>query len=237
MRLNKFIATAGICSRRAADELIRQGKIKINGEKVTELATEVDESFDKVEYEGEIISLVTKKYYIVLNKPEGYITSAKDQFDRDSVMDLVSDINTRIYPVGRLDYNTSGLLIMTNDGDFANIVTHPKNNVYKTYIARINGTLKESELNKLRRGVKLNDGLTAPAKVEVLTLFNNKESEIQISIHEGKNRQVRRMFEAIGFRVLKLKRIAVGSVILGNLPEGRWRHMTSYEIESLRKIK
>ncbi len=234
MRINKFLAGAGVASRRKADDIIKSGRVFVNGERVTEMGVDIDPDFDRVEIDGVPVMLSEKKYYILLNKPKGYITTTKDQFGRASVTDLTQDISTRIYPVGRLDYNTSGLLIMTNDGDFANMITHPKNKIYKTYIARVKGFPTVEAIHSLRRGVELDDGITAPAKVEVIKSYPTGV-DIKISIYEGRNRQVRRMVEAIGLTVAELKRISVGSILLGHVPEGKWRHLTEREIETLRR--
>lgn len=227
MRINKYIASCGICSRRRADELVKSGAVTVNGVIVTDFA-DIAEN-DTVTVNGEIIGLQKTKYYIALNKPEGYITSVGDDRGRPAVTDLVSDLNARIFPVGRLDFNTSGLLLMTNDGDFANRVTHPRRNVYKTYIAHIKGFPDYTALNILRRGVLLDDGKTLPAKAEVIKAYPGG-CDVKISIHEGRNRQIRRMFSALGFEVLSLCRTEVGNVMLGNIPLGRWRHLTSGEI-------
>lgn len=230
MRLNKFIASAGVSSRRNADELIKKGRVSLNGEIVTEMGIDVSDE-DIVEVDGRVISEEKKKYYIVLNKPKGYITTTNDQFGRNSVTDLTKDINARLFPVGRLDCNTEGLLMMTNDGNFANSVTHPRNKVYKTYIARVFGFPSIAQIQTLKKGVQLEDGITAPAKVEIIKEYP-RGVDIKISIYEGRNRQIRRMIEAIGFEVTDLKRVAVGNLLLGHLPSGKWRHMTEREVGS-----
>ena len=169
----------------------------------------------------------------MLNKPKNYVTTVSDDLGRPTVMHLVSDINARIYPVGRLDFDTTGLLIMTNDGDFANILTHPKHTVNKTYIARIDKMLSEEQLQRLQRGIELDGVMTAPARAE--NIKRPKHGfEVKITIHEGRNRQVRRMLEAVGVNVMSLKRISVGSLTLGNLPEGKWRALSDAEINKLR---
>ena len=169
----------------------------------------------------------------MLNKPVGYVSTAKDQFDRPTVVDLVKkDINTRIFPVGRLDYDTEGLLLMTNDGDFTYKITHPKYHVEKTYIAMIKGGMKVADMNKLRRGMRVEDYTTSPAKAEIMDAVEGY-TYVKITIHEGKNRQVRKMFETLGYTVAALQRISIGQVELGNLPLGRWRHLTSHEINCL----
>ena len=233
VRLQKYIAMCGAASRRKAEELIEAGRVRVNGKPVREQGVKVEIGADKVVLDGRELSLNTKKYYIMLNKPAGYISAVHDQFDRPTVVDLLSEeIKTRIFPVGRLDYETEGLLLLTNDGDFTYRVTHPKFELGKTYIATVGAGLTVSGINALRRGVKLEEFKTSPADVEILDAEAGK-TRIKITIHEGKNRQVRRMFEAIGVRVLHLQRVSVGTVELGNLPLGRWRHLTSHEINYL----
>ena len=237
VRLQKYIAMCGEASRRAAEELILSGKVSVNGNIITEQGVKVEIGADKVTVSGKLIKPEQNNYYIMLNKPLGYISSTKDQFDRPTVTDLIKDeIKARIFPVGRLDYDTEGLLLMTNDGDFAYKITHPKHNVEKTYIAAIKGGLTEAKINKLRRGVTLSDGfLTAPADVRIIDAKAGN-TLVKITIHEGKNRQVRRMFEAVGSGVVALKRVSINGINLGNLPVGRWRHLTSHEISKLKNL-
>lgn len=235
VRLQKYIAMCGEASRRGAEALIEEGKIKVNGKKITEQGVKVEIGADKVELSGKLIKPIEKLYYIMLNKPVGYVSTVKDQFDRPTVVDLVEeDLKVRLYPVGRLDYDTEGLILLTNDGDFSYKITHPKHNVNKTYIAVLKGGITIKGLNALREGVKLDDGfVTSGANVEILDAKSGM-TMVKITIHEGKNRQVRRMFEAVGSKVKELKRISIDSVELGNLPLGRWRHLTSYEISKLK---
>ncbi|MGN0150319.1 MAG: pseudouridine synthase [Clostridia bacterium] len=233
VRLQKYIAMSGIASRRAAEGIIAEGRVKVNGKTVTEQGVKVEIGADKVDVDNKPIKLKDKKYYIMLNKPVGYVSTVKDQFDRPTVVDIIKeDIDTRIFPVGRLDYDTEGLLLLTNDGDFTYRVTHPKFHMDKTYIATIKGGMTISGINHLRRGVKIEDYVTSPAEVEILDAFDGKTT-VKITIHEGKNRQVRKMFEAIGCKVIGLQRIKIGIVELGHLPLGRWRHLTSHEINYL----
>ena len=233
VRLQKYIAMCGKASRRGAEQMITDGRVRVNGERVVQLGTKVEIGADTVAVDGVELTAVKKKYYIMLNKPAGYLSTVSDDFDRPTVIDLLSEeIKTRIFPVGRLDYETEGLLLMTNDGDFAYRVTHPKFELGKTYVATVGAGLTIAGLNKLRRGVRLEEFKTSPAEVELLN-SDAKKAVVKITIHEGKNRQVRRMFEAIGCRVLDLKRISIGRVELGNLPEGRWRYLTSHEISYL----
>lgn len=236
VRLQKYIAMCGVASRRKAEELIAKGKIKVNGKIVSEAGTKVEIGADMVELGGEVIKAVSKKYYIMLNKPIGYVSTASDQFERPTVVDLVSeDIQTRIFPVGRLDYETEGLLLLTNDGDFTYRVTHPKFRVEKTYIAILKGGITIRALNMLRRGVDIGDFVTSPAEVEIMEAEAGK-TMLKIVIHEGKNRQVRRMLETVGARLEYLQRIKIGKVELGNLPLGRWRYLTSHEINYLKNL-
>ena len=233
MRLQKFIAECGIASRRSAEKIIESGRVYVNGELVDYMGCVIDPDCDVVEIDGRVIEPENKKYYIALNKPKNYVTTVSDDLGRPTVMQLVSDINARIYPVGRLDFDTTGLLIMTNDGEFANILTHPKHIVNKTYIARVDKPLDENQLERLRKGIDLDGSLTSPAKAENIKR-PQKGFEVKITIHEGKNRQVRRMLDAVGANVMSLKRISVGSLTLGNLPEGKWRRLSDAEINKLR---
>ena len=233
MRINKYIASCGVCSRRKADELIKDGKVKVNSETIYDFA-DVNPDFDGVEVDGRVINVEETKYYIALNKPKGFLTSVSDDRGRRCVTELIEDVNARLFPVGRLDYNTSGLLLLTNDGEFANNVMHPRKEVYKTYLAHVSGKLHSFTIETLKKGVILDDGeKTAPAKVEIVK-DHPASCDVNISIREGKNRQVRRMFEALGHEVLELKRVSVGDVSLGNIPLGKWRHLTKQEIRSFK---
>lgn len=235
VRLQKYIAMSGLASRRAAEGMIDEGRVKVNGKKVTEQGIKVEIGCDSVTVDNKPVELKDKKYYIMLNKPSGYVSTAKDQFDRPTVVDIVKEeVGTRIFPVGRLDYETEGLLLMTNDGDFTYKITHPKFQKDKTYIAVINGGISITDLNKLRKGVRVEDYVTSAAEVEILDAVGGKTA-IQITIHEGRNRQVRKMFDSLGYTVSALKRIKIGELELGNLPVGRWRHLTSHEINCLLK--
>ncbi|MBE7013312.1 MAG: rRNA pseudouridine synthase [Ruminococcaceae bacterium] len=235
MRLQKYLALCGVASRRAAEKLIVDGRIAVNGVVVTELGTKVS-SGDKVTFDGKPVSGGESKIYIALNKPTGVLSSASDDRGRRTVVDLVSGDfpdGVRLYPVGRLDYDTEGLIFLTNDGDFTYKVTHPKHSINKTYEAVINGRLTEDEIVSLCRGVDIGDFVTSPAVADIIREEKDK-SVVQITIHEGKNRQVRKMFEAVGHRVLKLKRISVGNVKLGNLKSGKWRELSEREIKILK---
>lgn len=234
MRLNKYIASAGICSRRKADELIANGNVKVNGAVVKEMGYIVYEE-DSVVVNGKPIEAVGRKVYVAVNKPLGYITSMDDDKDRLTVADLVSDIPERVFPVGRLDYNTTGLLIMTNDGDLTYTLTHPKHEVWKTYVATVAGVISNQRLAKLRKGVDIGGFITSPAQVKVLKQ-NPRSAVVEISIHEGKNRQIRKMFAAVGNRVQSLERVAIGEIKLGRLMTGHYRKLTQQEIEYLKSL-
>lgn len=223
---------AGIASRRKAEELIKQGLVKVNGEVLTELGYQLEEN-DEVEVNGELIRSFDKKVYYMLNKPKGYVTTVKDQFARPCVLDLVSsEVKERIYPAGRLDYNTEGLLILSNDGEFVNLITHPKNQIEKKYIAVINGKIREENIEKLKRGVVVDKKMTSPAKVFLSEIFKDK-CVVEITIREGRNRQVRKMFEAVGHHVIDLKRVTVGPLELGSLKTGRIRKLNPNEVQAL----
>ena len=234
MRLNKYIADAGICSRRKADELIKNGGVKVNGAVVREPGMQV-EGGDVVQVNGKTIEGVGKKIYVAVNKPVGYITSMDDDRDRPTVAELVTDIPERLFPVGRLDYNTSGLLIMTNDGQLTYALTHPKHEVYKTYIAKVAGVISEARIAKLRRGVDIGGFITSPARVKVIKQMP-RHAIVEISIREGKNRQVRKMFAAVGNKVQQLERVAIGEIKLGRLMEGHYRKLNREEIEYLKGL-
>ncbi|MBC5996812.1 rRNA pseudouridine synthase [Romboutsia ilealis] len=238
MRINKYIASCGVASRRKAEEIILDRRVKVNGEIVTELSFNIDENKDVVEIDEKLISLSENYVYIVLNKPEGYITTVKDQFDRPSVLDLVTDIKERVYPIGRLDYETSGLLILTNDGDLTYKLTHPKHEVDKTYVALVKGHPTYEELKNFRDGLEIEDYKTAPAKIRVVDVNEEKNySKCEIKIHEGRNRQVRKMCKAINHPVLRLRRVAMGDIKLRGLKIGEYRHLTKEEVEYLKGIK
>lgn len=235
-RLQKFLAEAGVASRRKSEQLILDGKIKVNGKTVTTLGTKIDPIRDKVLYKDKVVT--TKEVdmvYIMLHKPEGFVTTAKDQFNRPSVLDLIKNIKGRIYPVGRLDYDTSGLLLLTNDGDLTYKLTHPKHDVDKTYIAKVYGTPDDMDLQIFRRGVYIDNVRTKPAKIQVLEK-GDRLATVEISIHEGKNRQVRKMCEAMKHPVAQLRRVATGDLELGDLAKGKYRHLTSKEVKYLKSL-
>ena len=233
IRLQKYLAEAGIASRRKAEELIQQGKVKVNDVIVTELGTKVNPEKDKIEYEGKRIAIKEEKVYILLNKPIGYVTTAKDQFNRDSVLDLVK-VRQRIVPVGRLDMYTSGALLLTNDGDFIYQVTHPKHEIEKNYTVTIKGIITKTTIEMLKKGVKIEDYVTRPAKVKILKIEEERnQSRLEITIHEGKNRQVRKMCETVGHKVLALHRSKIAGIGVKELPLGKWRYLSKNEINQI----
>ncbi|MFC6332320.1 pseudouridine synthase [Paenibacillus septentrionalis] len=232
-RLQKILAQAGVASRRKCEEMILSGAVEVNGEPVTTLGTKADPAVDVITVNGRPIRS-EKKIYVMLNKPKGVITSAKDPQGRKVVSDFLPGIKERIYPVGRLDYDTEGLLLLTNDGEFANLLTHPKHHVPKTYHATVKGVPHGSALEQLQQGVMLEDGMTSPAEVEYQDVnMEANEATVRITIHEGRNRQVRRMFEAVGHKVIKLKRVRFGELGLDGLPRGKFRHLTEAEVKTL----
>lgn len=236
-RLQKFLAEAGIASRRKCEELIQSGKVMVNGKVVETLGTKINPKEDKVTYNGKIVENSLQKTYILLNKPIGYVTTAKDQFKRDTVLDLIK-INKRIVPCGRLDMYTSGALILTDDGDFVYKITHPKHEIEKTYTVTIKGIVTNEEVQKLRQGVEIDDNgekyITKKANVRILKTDIEKDiSRLEIVIHEGKNRQVRKMCEAVGRKVLALHRSKIGNIGVKDLKIGTWRYLKKHEIEKL----
>jgi len=227
-RLQKVIAESGIASRRKAEDLITAGKVKVNGQIIRELGTKVS-SNDTVEVNNQIIEKEPKEYYI-LNKPRGVVTTTNDEHKRKTVVDLIPT-KARIYPVGRLDYDTTGVLLLTNDGEFANILMHPNDNVSKVYMAKLNGIIKGEQINKLKEGVEIDGTLVAASRVK-LKKVNEKNNTcmVQITIHEGKNHQVKKMFEKVGFQVDKLKREKVAFFDLKDLQSGEFRKLTPKEV-------
>ncbi len=234
IRLQKFLASAGIASRRKCEEMIAEGRVKVNGAVVARLGEKVDPAADVVEVDGERVLPPPKRVYVMLNKPKGYVTTARDERGRLTVLDLVRGFNGRLFPVGRLDKESEGLLLLTNDGEFANLLMHPRHRIWKTYVVAVRGRVRESDVAALRRGIALEDGLTAPAKASLLR--TDGLSVVRISIREGRKRQVRRMFAALGFRVERLERISYGPLKLGDLPRGSWRALSEKEVESLIRL-
>ena len=232
VRLNKFLADCGGGSRRECDGLIESGAVKVNG-KVAKLGQLVDES-DKITVRDKRVGDKQKLYYVLLHKPKGCVTTVKDDLGRKTVMDLV-DIKARLYPVGRLDYDTEGLLILTNDGDLSNRLTHPRNEINKTYVCRISGILKENERQQLERGVLVDGVKTAPARVKILEQ-DAHHTRLEVTIHEGRNHQVKKMLESVGYEVEFLKRVAVGDLRLGGLKRGDYRFLNEAEIDYLKRL-
>ena len=234
-RLQKYLAQCGVASRRKCEELILQGRVQVNGVTVTELGTKINSEKDKLKFDGKDIKQAQKLVYILLNKPIGYVTTADDQFGRDTVLDLVK-VKERIVPVGRLDMYTSGALILTNDGDFVYQVTHPKHEIEKTYTVTIKGIVQNSEVEQLRNGIKIDDYITKPARVKILKTDTEKGiSRLEITIHEGKNRQVRKMCEAVGRKVLALHRSKIGGIGVKDIELGKWRYLTANEVQQILK--
>lgn len=232
-RLQKYIANSGVTSRRKAEELILSGHVKVNGITITELGTKVEPAKDVVMVDNKIITEAQQFVYLKLYKPEGYVTTVKDQFNRKTVIDLIN-IKDRIYPIGRLDYNTSGLLLLTNDGDLANKLLHPKYKIYKIYVAEVTGQISLDSIEKLKKGVIIDGYKTAPAKIKLLN-HNQNSSIVQVSIYEGKNRQVRKMLDSVGHTVKKLERVSFGEITLDNLKTGQWKFLSKEEIKYLKK--
>ncbi|MFQ6044646.1 MAG: pseudouridine synthase [Candidatus Poribacteria bacterium] len=233
MRLEKFLSEAGISSRRHAKQIISEGRVMVNGGKVFIPGTHIAPDTDVIKLDGKPISLVKKKVYIVMNKPAGYLSTASDDRNRPTVLNLLRNLPVRVYPVGRLDLDTEGLLLLTNDGELAHQITHPRYHVDKVYIAWVKGHPDEAALEKLRRGIRIEDGVTAPAKA-IVTERTDTHTCLKITIHEGKKRQVKRMCRAVGYEVQHLKRIQIGPIKLGNLRVGKYRRLSSKEVEELK---
>lgn len=234
-RLQKVIANSGYCSRRKAEELILGGKVKVNGEIVSELGVKVENS-DQIMIDNKVLSK-DEKEYILLYKPRGVVTTTNDDKERKTVLDLI-DTTKRIYPVGRLDYDTTGVLLLTNDGELTNILIHPSNNIDKVYIAKINGILNGSQIKMLEKGVLIDDKKTSPCKVKVRKIDKkNNKSLVQLTIHEGRNHQVKKMFESVGFEVIKLKREKFAFLDLGGLKPGEYRKLSIKEVKKLYSLK
>ncbi|MGE5627844.1 MAG: pseudouridine synthase [Solirubrobacterales bacterium] len=227
-RLQKYMAGCGIASRRKCEEIITAGRVKVNDTVVVELGYKVGIE-DRVYVDGKLITPEERKVYIALNKPTGYVSTVKDERGRKTIIDLI-DIEERIYPVGRLDYDTSGLILLTNDGDIYNRIIHPREEKEKVYIAVVKGTPSRKELDHFRHGVDIGGYVTAPSKIKVIRALKDI-TEVEISIHEGKNRQIRKMCSEIGHEVITLKRVKIGKIKLGGLKEGTWRFLTDEEVE------
>ena len=232
IRLQKYLSNQGVCSRRKAEEYILDGYVKVNGIIVTELGTKINPEKDEIIFKGNKIGKIENKVYILLNKPIGYVTTTKDQFDRETVLDLVK-VKEKILPVGRLDMYTSGALILTNDGEFIYKVTHPKYEIEKTYNVTVKGIITKEEIKKLEQGVEIDDYVSGKAKVKILKTDKEKDiSRIEITIHEGKNREVRKMCSGIGRKVLALHRSKIENINVKSLKLGEWRYLTKKEVDS-----
>ena len=236
-RLQKIISRAGAASRREAERLILAGRVTLNGRVVTELGTQADGEQDVIAIDGASISAPKQKLYFLLNKHKRCISAVKDDRGRRTVIDLLPEVEEYIYPVGRLDYDTEGLLLLTNDGDLMNGLLHPRYEIEKTYIAKAQGVVTGEDIKKLCRGIMLEDGMTAPARAKLLERADNGSwCRVQLTIHEGRNRQVRRMLQAIGHRVQELKRVAFAGLTLEGVPRGGYRSLTGEEVARLKKI-
>jgi len=233
-RLQKILSQAGIASRRESEGIIEQGRVTVNGTVVTELGTKADPDTDIIAVDGKPLSIEEQRIYVLLYKPVGYMTTMKDPEGRPIVSDLLKEIKERVYPIGRLDYNTEGLLLLTNDGALANTLMHPSHEVDKGYLVRVSGQVSESQIKKLAQGVKLEDGMTAPAKVLPVS-ESEQNSWISITIHEGRYRQVRRMCEAVGLNVVRLKRARYDFLEIGDLKPGQYRLLTPEEVAKLKR--
>ncbi|MDP2211419.1 MAG: pseudouridine synthase [Candidatus Aquicultor sp.] len=231
-RLQKFMARAGAGSRRQCEKYITDGRVRVNGQVVTELGTKVNPAIDRIELDDRVLSIKETRIYLALNKPPGFLTSVTDNFGRPTVIDLLGGISDRIFPVGRLDLDTEGLLLLTNDGELAFRLTHPRYKVKKRYVTEVEGHPADGDLAMLRQGIMLEDGITAPAEVTILNRTQHT-SIVEITIHEGRKRQIRRMFQTVGYEVVMLKRIAIDSINLGDIPIGNCRHLTEMEIDKL----
>ncbi|MDK2901136.1 MAG: rRNA synthase [Thermosediminibacterales bacterium] len=237
IRIQKFLSRAGVASRRKAEELIKHGQVKVNGKIIESMGVKIDPENDEIKVDNRIVKGNQKKIYIMLNKPKGYISSVSDPFNRPTVIDLI-DIDNKdgLHPVGRLDYDSEGLLLLTNDGELTFKLTHPKYEINKTYIVEVKGIPPSQKMHMLSKGIKLEDGLiTKPAKVKIKELKNNN-AVLEFIIHEGKKRQIRRMCKAIGHPVIKLKRTKIGNLALKNLNTGKWRFLNEEEIQYLKNI-
>ena len=234
-RIQKIMAHGGIASRREAERLILDGRVTLNGKVVEELGTKADTEKDYIKVNGKLITRPEPKTYVILFKPRGYVTTSKDPEGRPTVMELLEKVKVRVFPVGRLDYDTEGLILCTNDGDLAHRLQHPSHEIPKTYLVKVDGVPTQEGVLKLRNGVKLRDGMTAPARVKIIKKAE-ANSWLEIIIHEGRNRQIKRMFEAIGHTVIKLKREGLAFLTLGELKPGEFRHLNAEEVKNLKAI-
>lgn len=236
MRLQKYLALSGVASRRASEKLIAEGHVAVNGTTVTEMGVQVDENADLITVDGQPVALETEKHYLAYCKPIGEVTTVSDPEGRATVMDRFRDYPVRLYPVGRLDYDSEGLLLLTNDGDLMNSLLHPSHEVEKAYLVKVSNHVSEDTLRRLRAGVTLDDGrMTSPAEAR-LVRYETLASVVLVTIHEGRNRQVRRMFSAVGHEVVSLKRVGFAGIKLGDLPRGQWRRLTDREVARLKEL-
>ena len=236
MRLQKYLALSGVASRRASEKLIADGHVAVNGFTVTEMGVQVDETSDIVTVDGAPVTIESEKHYLAYYKPIGEVTTVSDPEGRATVMDRFRDYPVRLYPVGRLDYDSEGLLLLTNDGDLMNSLLHPSHEVEKAYLVKVSNHVTEETLRRLRAGVTLDDGrMTSPAEAR-LVRYETFASVVMVTIHEGRNRQVRRMFSAVGHEVVSLKRVGFAGIKLGDLPRGQWRRLTDREVARLKEL-
>lgn len=235
IRLQKYMALCGVSSRRAAEKMIAEGRVSVNGDVVTEMGTKVDEYTDEVRVDGEVITPEAEKHYLAYNKPVGEVTTVSDPEGRATVMDRFEGYPVRLFPVGRLDYDSDGLLLLTNDGELMNRLLHPSREIDKAYLAKVSNNLTEEDLVRLARGVIVNGKMTSPAKVRLIRR-DTFSTTILVTIHEGRNRQVRKMVEAVGHQVVSLRRVGFGPILLGDLPSGCWRRLTDEEVRKLKAL-
>jgi 23S rRNA pseudouridine2605 synthase len=235
IRLQKYMALCGVSSRRAAEKMIAEGRVSVNGDVVTEMGTKVDEYADEVRVDGEVITPEAEKHYLAYNKPVGEVTTVSDPEGRATVMDRFEGYPVRLFPVGRLDYDSDGLLLLTNDGELMNRLLHPSREIDKAYLAKVSNNLTEEDLVRLARGVMVNGKMTSPAKVRLIRR-DTFSTTILVTIHEGRNRQVRKMVEAVGHQVVSLRRVGFGPILLGDLPSGCWRRLTDEEVRKLKAL-
>lgn len=233
-RLQKYMASCGVASRRACEQLILEGKVKVNNVCIKELGMKIDPEKDNVYVNSKLISKEKKKVYIALNKPEGYVSTVKDEKNRKTVLDLIN-VDERIYPIGRLDYNTSGLILMTNDGDIYNKIIHPRHRINKKYIATVTGIPSDKDIYNFCNGLDIDGYITSNAEFKIINSFKDK-CKVEIIIHEGKNRQIRKMCDKIQHPVITLRRVAIGNITLDELQKGEWRHLTDEEISYIRNL-
>ena len=235
IRLQKYLAQCGVASRRASEKMILSGRVTVNGVPVTEMGVQIDENLDKVAVDEKVVHPEEQKHYLAYNKPIGEISTASDPEGRATIMDRFKDYPVRIFPVGRLDYDSEGLILLTNDGEMMNHVLHPSREVKKTYLTKVSNHVTPEEIAQLRKGVMIDGKMTSPASVRLIR-EETFDTVLLISIHEGRNRQVRKMVDAVGHQVVSLKRVEFGPVLLGDLPSGMWRKLTEEEIQKLKAL-